>query len=122
MKVAKLAVALGLVLSSTGCHRYHVYQIGGPQGRELGDAPSNEWKYQTVHSLVWGQVRQDIPVDNCQLGNGQRLGIDSVTIRSNLLYSLVTVGTLGFWSPLKVGWRCAKPPVQGGTLGESPQP
>lgn len=103
-------------VAGPGCYSYHVYQIGGPEGRELGNQPSTEWREKTLHSFLWGQVRQDLPVDNCRLGSGQRLGIEEVTVQNNFGYMLLEVGTLGLWAPLKVRWRCAKPPVIGGPL------
>jgi hypothetical protein len=56
-------------------------------------------------------VRQDIAADNCRLGNGERLGIEEVKVRTNFGYMLISTATLGFWVPLQVSWRCAKPPV-----------
>jgi hypothetical protein len=91
----------------TGCATYHVYQVGGP--REMGNQPLTEWKSKTLHSLVWGAVRQDLPVDNCRLGDGTRTGIEEVRARANVGATLATVLTLGFWRPLQVSWRCAKP-------------
>jgi len=97
-------------LPSAGCYTYHVYQTGGPEGRELGNQPSTEWKHQTLHSFAWGLVRQDLPTE-CQLGNGQRVGIEDVKIENNFGYILISTGTLGIWVPLRVAYRCAKPPV-----------
>ena len=103
-------------ISSSGCYSYHVYQVGGLGGREGGNQPSTEWKHKTLHAFAWGQVRQDLPVDNCALGNGQRIGIEEVTVRTNFGYLLASVATVGLWVPLKVSWRCAKPPGPTGPL------
>lgn len=100
---------------TAGCASYHVYQVGGP--REMGNQPGTEWKEKTLHSLVWGAIRQDLPVDNCKLGNGTRTNIEEVRIRSNVGAITATILTLGFWRPLKVGWRCAKPVGIRDTLG-----
>lgn len=105
---------LAVALLGSGCYTYHVYQIGGP--REGGNQPGTEWREKTLHALVWGAVRQDLPVDNCRLGTGQRLGIEEVNVRSHLGYTLLTTVTLGFWSPVKIRWRCARPPVVVDTL------
>lgn len=115
-RLAAFSVAAAVSMTSHGCYSYHVYQVGGAGGRELGNQPSTEWRHKTLHALAWGQVRQDLPVDNCQLGNGQRLGIEEVTARTNFGYVLASTVTLGFWVPLKVSWRCAKPPVPTGPL------
>ncbi len=105
-----------IVLS--GCATYHVYQVGGP--RESGNQPLTEWKSKTLHALVWGAIRQDLPVDNCKLGDGTRTGIEEVRTRANFGATLATVLTLGFWHPLQFSWRCAKPPVTTGVAGPEP--
>ncbi len=91
-----------------GCATYHIYQVGGP--REMGNQPLTEWKTKTLHSLVWGAIRQDLTVDNCRLGNGTRTNIEEVRVRANFGATIAAILTLGFWRPLEVGWRCAKPP------------
>jgi hypothetical protein len=106
-----------LSLPASGCYTYHVYQIGGPDGRELGNQPSTEWQGRTLHAFAWGAVRQDLPVDNCRLGSGQPLGIEEVRVDTNLAYLIASTATLGLWVPLRVNWRCARPPVPGGPLG-----
>ncbi|MCG8607352.1 Bor family protein, partial [bacterium] len=103
-------------ISFQSCYTYHVYQIGGTEGREQGNQPATEWQDKTLHALAWGAVRQDIPVDNCQTARGQRFGIEEVKVETNFGYMLISVVTLGIWVPLKVSWRCAKPPVPTGTL------
>jgi hypothetical protein len=111
-----LLLALLCALSSAGCYRYHVYQVGGPGKRELGNQPGTEWKEKTAHSFFWGAIRQDIPVDNCQTADGRRFGIEAVTVETNLAYVLGSAATVGIWVPLKVRWRCAKPPAPTGSL------
>lgn len=107
----------GMILpAGGGCYTYHVHQAGGPEGRELGNQPSTEWQGRTLHAFAWGAVRQDLPVENCRLGSGQHLGIEEVRIDTNLAYLAASVATLGLWVPLRVSWRCARPPVPGGTL------
>lgn len=106
----------GLGLPASGCYSYHVYQIGGPGDRELGNQPSTEWQGKTLHSFAWGAVRQDLPVDNCRVG-ADELGIEEVRVDTNLAYVLASAATLGLWVPLRVNWRCARPPVPGGPLG-----
>jgi len=111
LNLATVGLVAVCCLLTTGCQTYHIYQVGGPEGRELGNQPSTEWTNTTRHALGWGLIRQDIPVENCRLGNGQRLGIEEVKIERNLGQTLISIGSLGFWVPMKVGWRCAKPPV-----------
>ena len=106
-----LILALACSMPVTGCYTYHVYQTGGPAGRELGNQPGTTWEQKTLHSFFWGMVRQDLPVENCQLANGQRLNIEEVRVETNLAFLIASVATAGVWVPMKVGWRCARPPV-----------
>jgi hypothetical protein len=109
-------LAVAAVLSSSACQTYHVYQTGGPRQREQGNQPSTEWKHKTLHAFFWGIWRQDLPVDNCQLADGTRFGIEEVKVQTGVGYLLGSLATLGIWVPLKIGYRCARPPVQAGTL------
>jgi hypothetical protein len=115
-RLLTISLAVVYLLSTTGCYIYHVYQTGGPDGREMGNAPSTEWRHKTLHAFAWGAVRQDLPVDNCQLANGQRFGIEEVKIETNLGYVIISALTFGLWVPLDVSWRCAKPPIPTGVL------
>jgi hypothetical protein len=109
-----LFLALTCATAPAGCYRYHVYQVGGPEGRELGNQPGTEWEHRTLHALFWGTLRQDLPVENCRLGDGQLLNIEEVKVETNLAFLLASVATAGVWVPMRVGWRCAKPPVPTG--------
>lgn len=111
-KIAILTIVASLSMLSSGCATYHVYQIGGE--REIGNTPGTEWKGKTLNSFAWGLVRQDLPVDNCQLVNGERFNIEEVKIESKFPHTLASIVTLGFWMPLEVTYRCAKPePITG---------
>jgi len=106
-----------LVLASlpriSGCsYSYHVYQAddvsqGSPRPGQ--NQPATEWHEKTLHSFGWGLIRQDYPVTTCQHDDGETWGIEEVRIRSSFLHFLGKVVTLGLWSPVKVGYRCAKP-------------
>jgi hypothetical protein len=87
------------VITTCGC--YHVRVIV-PQ-----PDPGTEYKKKTVQNLAWGMLpkKKDIPATNC-LGSTR---LDEVRASSNLGYNLLTVGTLGFWSPAQIEWRCTKP-------------
>jgi hypothetical protein len=108
-RLSRMLLVTAYLWSGTGCATYHIYQVGGPEGRELGNQPSTEWETKTLHSLFCGAIRQDLPVDNCRLGDGTRIGIEELRVESNVGATLATILTLGMWRPLKVGWRCAKP-------------
>jgi hypothetical protein len=113
---ATFTLVLTAVLASSGCQRYHVYQIGGTRQREQGNQPSTEWKKKRLNSFFWGGIRQDLAVDDCQSADGIRFGIEEVKVETGLGYILASSLTVGFWVPITVGYRCAKPPVTTGRL------
>jgi hypothetical protein len=70
--------------------------------------PGTEYKKKTIQNLAWGALPKkdrDVPASNCL----NSTGLDEVRVSSNLGYSFLTVGTLGFWSPAQIEWRCTKP-------------
>jgi hypothetical protein len=79
--------------------------------------PGTEWKTRNLNVFLWGLIRQDLPVTNCRLSNGQRLGIEEIRIGRTRLQIIVIVLTLGIWVPTQVSWRCCRPPSQSGKLG-----
>jgi hypothetical protein len=81
--------------------------------------PSTEYKKQTVQKLAWGALpkKSDIPASDCR----NNTSLDEVRVSSNLGYSVLTVGTLGFWSPSQVEWRCSKPHETPGVI-HKPKP
>lgn len=95
---------------------YLIYQDKGIGDSEPQNMPGTEWKTKTLKSYAWGLWRQDLPIDNCRLANGQRLGIEELRIGRTFKQMLVTLLTLGFVAPTQVSWRCARPPSQSGTL------
>jgi hypothetical protein len=111
-----LLLLMACAFFTSGCRTYHIYQVGGPGGREAGNQPGTEWNHKTVHALAWGLVRGDVPVDNCQLGNGQRIGIEEIKVEVDFGQALASIVTFGIWVPMEVSWRCAKPPGARGTL------
>jgi len=119
LPLMKFVAATVLALSLTGCATYHVYQIGGPGDSRPQNNPDTEWESKTRHALLWGAARQDLPVENCQLTNGERLGMEEVKVERNFGQVLASILSLGAWNPLTISWRCNGPPVQTGTLGEA---
>lgn len=95
---------------------YLIYQDRGIGDSQPQNMPGTEWETRTLNSFLWGLVRQDLPVTNCRLGNGQRLGIEEVRIGRSLPQMLITLLTLGLAAPVRVSWRCCRPPSQSGTL------
>jgi hypothetical protein len=95
---------------------YLIYQDGGIGDSQPQNIPGTEWESRTLHSFAWGFWRQDLPVTNCRLANGQRLGIEEIRIGRSLPQMLITLITLGFVAPARVSWRCCRPPSQSGIL------
>ena len=94
----------------------HVYQDLGPADSQPQNMPGTEWKIRNLNIFLWGLVRQDLPVTNCRLSNGQRLGIEEIRIGRSDWQMIATVLTLGLWSPTQISWRCCRPTSQSGTL------
>jgi hypothetical protein len=95
---------------------YLIYQDGGIGDSQPQNMPGTEWKSKTLMSFAWGLWRQDLPVTNCRLANGQRLGLEEVRIGRSGPQMLVTLLTLGLVAPTTISWRCCRPPSQSGTL------
>lgn len=95
---------------------YIIYQDGGIGDSQPQNMPGTEWETRTLNSFAWGLWRQDLPIRNTRLGNGQRLGIEELRIGRTTLQLLITLLTLGLVSPVKVSWRGCRPPVQSGVL------
>jgi hypothetical protein len=95
---------------------YLIYQDGGIGDSQPQNMPGTEWETRTLTSLAWGLWRQDLPVGNCRLSNGQRLGIEELRLGRSLPQMLITLVTLGIVAPMRVSWRCCRPPSQSGSL------
>ena len=95
---------------------YLIYQDGGIGDSQPQNMPGTEWKSKTLKSFAWGLWRQDLPVTNCRLANGQRFGIEEIRIGRSLPQMVITLLTLGFVAPATVSWRCCRPPSPSGTL------
>jgi Bor protein len=92
----RAAAAAIAIITLQGC--YHTRLLtNGP--------PATDYRSQTVHQMWWGLVQPNIVPDNCPSD-----AVQEVRVTSNLGYSLLTVLSLGIWSPVEVEWRCAKNP------------
>ena len=95
---------------------YLIYQDEGIGDSQPQNMPGTEWKSKNLNSFLWGLIRQDLPITNCRLANGQRLGIEEIRVGRTRGQALVMVLTLGLWAPARISWRCCRPPSQSGTL------
>ena len=93
-----------------------IYQDGGVFDSQPQNMPGTELETKQLNSLAWGLWREDLPITNCRLGNGQRLGIEELRIGQTLPQMLISFLTLGFWAPTMVSWRGCRPPIQSGIL------
>lgn len=97
------ALVLASVLTLNGCY---AYRVQAPNHPGVTDPRSK-----TIWSLAWGLAQQQPAVD-C---HGEALA--EVTVKSNLLFDIFTVATLGFASPKRVEWRCSHADPGTGTFG-----
>jgi hypothetical protein len=95
---------------------YLIYQDGGVFDSQPQNMPGTELETRQLNSLAWGLLRQDLPITNTRLSNGQRLGVEELRIGRTFPQLLITLLTLGFWAPTMVSWRGCRPPIQSGIL------
>jgi hypothetical protein len=82
---------------TSGCAHFRVAPEGTP--------PSTQPQIRHVHAVAWGAFEPRTTPDNCN-GNG----LSSVTVKVKAIDAVVTVLTLGFWTPVTIEWTCAKTP------------
>lgn len=70
----------------------------------------------TAHALFWGLVKKPVEIHTPTCDSLGVNGVAEVTMKTNLGYALITVVTLGIWSPMKVEWKCSKPCKKSGIL------
>ncbi|MEO5647207.1 MAG: hypothetical protein ABIQ56_02530 [Chitinophagaceae bacterium] len=95
------------ILSLNSCYTYRV-STHAQAGTEVSSI--------TAHSYFWGLIQKpkQITTPNCDsLGLN---GMAEVQMKTNFGYALLTIATLGIWSPMKVEWRCSKPCKKTDTL------
>ncbi|NDU96480.1 hypothetical protein GK108_16485 [Spirosoma terrae] len=95
-----------LLLSLQSCYHYRV-------STSRFD-PSTGYQKQTAHSFFWGLVQQNVTAKNCD--SLKLKSLDEVRVTTNFGYSLLTVATLGIWSPVQIEWKCPKPCPREGEL------
>lgn len=95
---------------------YEIYQDGGIGDSQPQNMPGTEWQSKTLRSFAWGFWREDLPITNTRLSNGQRLGIEQVRVEQTPKQMLTTILTLGLIAPITVSWRGCRPLPQTGIL------
>jgi len=99
---------LMMVLFCSSCYSYRIATQALP-GTEVSQT-------KTVHSFFWGLVQKPGEIHTPVCDSLGVNGVAEVTIKTNLGYSVITVVTLGIWSPMKVEWKCSKPCKKSDTL------
>lgn len=102
--------------SDSAIATYEIYQDGGIGDSQPQNMPGTEWQSKTLRSFAWGLWREDLPITNTRLSNGQRLGIEQVRVVQTLPQLLVSIVTLGIVVSVTVSWRGARPLPQTGIL------
>ena len=99
----KMAVVccISATLFLSSCYTYRVTTEAGP-GTEVS-------KPVTAHALFWGLVQKPTEIHTPVCDSLGVNGMAEVTVKSNFGYSLITVATLGIWSPVQIQWKCSKP-------------
>jgi hypothetical protein len=113
---------VALQLMTAGCYRYHLL---APEPDPIVTACQR-----TVHALAWGLITHDTRTTHCEgavpdsVASACRQGnaIDQVRVSSNFGFTLLTIVTLGFWSPVELKWHCAKPVEGPGEIGAGAAP
>jgi len=103
----KLFLALSLTLILSSCYTARVATQAQP-GAEVSR--------QTVNFFFWGIIQSPKRVTTPICDSLNANGLAEVTVKNNLGYSLITVVTLGIWSPTRIEWKCSKPCQKVGTL------
>ena len=111
---------LALQLVTGACYRVHLL---APDPDPIVTACRR-----TVHTLAWGLVTRDTRSTHCEsavpdtvaTACEQSNAIAQVRVSTNFGFTLLTVVTLGFWSPIQLEWHCAKPVEAPGEIGSAP--
>ena len=101
-----LLITAALVFNS--CYSYRVATYAQP-----GTETSNTV---TANSFFWGLIQKPAVIHTPVCDSLGVNGVAEVTMKTNLGYALITVVTLGIWSPMKVEWKCSKPCKKTDTL------
>ena len=98
-KNVKIIALLISILAIQGCYHYHV-------STSKFDS-STGYQRKTVHSIGWGLTQKNVIANNC---DSIRINsLDEVRVSTNLGFALITICTVGFWCPMTIEWKCAKP-------------
>ena len=101
-------VFLASLLFLNSCYSYRVATHAQP-GTEISESV-------IANVYFWGLLKKPVEKQTPSCDSLEVNGVAEVTVTTNLGYALITVLTLGIWSPVKVQWKCSKPCQPTGTL------
>ncbi|MDB5133815.1 MAG: hypothetical protein JWP37_418 [Mucilaginibacter sp.] len=103
----KLMLALSVTFIFSSCYTVRV-ATQAQSGAEVSGA--------TVNHFLWGLIQSPKRVTTPICDSLGANGMAEVTVKNNFGYSLITVATLGIWSPTRIEWKCSKPCQKVGNL------
>lgn len=108
LQLRLLVLMIACTTMGSSCYTYRV-STRAQAGTEM-------IHHKTVHSLFWGLLNKPEEIHTPLCDSLNLKGMAVVEVKTNFGYSLITVLTLGIWSPLQVGWKCSKPCQETGHL------
>jgi hypothetical protein len=105
-KSGKILLVLVITFTLQSCYHYRVVNT-------VNDPASVQYHQKILWSYWWGLVNSP---DTFVVPDCENSAIDEVRITTNFGGTLLTIGTLGIVSPLKVEWKCHKPCQRVGNL------
>ncbi len=111
VSVFKNYVVAGLLSGSLLFSSCYTYRVGtNAQEGAVASKPI------VAHSFFWGLISKPPQIHTPICDSLEVNGMAEVTMKTNFGYALITVATLGIWSPMQVQWKCSKPCKKTGTL------
>jgi hypothetical protein len=99
MKHALFSLLLAICIACSSCYSYRIatHAQAGTGVKKV-----------TAHNYFWGLAKQkDLTTPNCDsLGI---YGMSEVRVRTNIGFALITIVTLGIYSPICLEYKCGKP-------------
>jgi hypothetical protein len=104
---SKLVLALSFMFIFSSCYTARV-ATQAQSGAEVSGA--------TVNHFLWGLIQSPKRITTPICDSLGVNGMAEVTVKNNFGYALITVATLGIWSPTRIEWKCSKPCQKVGNL------
>ncbi len=103
LKKLSVAWCLTIAFGFSSCYSYRIgtYAQTGSEVQKTKPVTSN--------IFFWGLIKSPKEITAPLCDSLQVNGMAEVTMTTNFGYALITVATLGIWSPIKVTYKCGKP-------------